>query len=58
MCCCEHSHTKDCPFIKFVEKECGGDMAKACKLLHQDSCDCYKRIVKANAEMQPHQNFN
>ena len=51
VCCCHHEHSTNCLFIDFVDKHCGGDVDKACQILHQDSCDCYKKIIKAKQQM-------
>ena len=50
-CCCNHGHTKDCLFSDFVKKYCGGDLDKACQIFHEDSCDCYQKLLKAHREM-------
>ena len=50
-CCCHHEHSPNCLFLDFVNKKCGGDIDKACQILHHDSCSCYKKIIKAKSQM-------
>ena len=45
ICCCEHSHKPDCLFYAYVEKH-KWDWDSACRKLHHDTCNCYKRLAE------------
>ena len=47
-CCCNHGHTDDCLFKAFVKKHCNDNWDLACQIFHQDTCECYTKLLKAN----------
>ena len=49
-CCCNHAHTEHCLFLDFVVNQCNQNWDRACQIFHQDTCNCYTKLLKAQTD--------